>query len=38
MTMVPNELSTTVDQFPPPLAFDDDIQDGWVWGASQIGR
>jgi len=35
MTMVPNELNTTVTQFPPPLAFDDDIQDRWVEGASQ---
>ena len=38
MTMGPNELSTTVDQFPPPLAFDDHIQDRWVWGASQTGK
>jgi len=38
MKMVPNELSTTIDQFPPPLAFDDDIQDRWVCGASQTGR
>lgn len=38
MTIVPNELSTTIDQSPPPLAFNDDIQDRWVRGASQIGR
>jgi hypothetical protein len=37
MTTIPKELSTTIDQFPPPLAFDDDIQDRWVWGASQTG-
>ncbi|KEH21518.1 hypothetical protein MTR_7g006920 [Medicago truncatula] len=35
--MVPNELNTTIDQFPPPLAFHDDIQELWVWGASQTG-
>ncbi|KEH22380.1 hypothetical protein MTR_7g445910 [Medicago truncatula] len=37
MTIVPNELITTVDQFLPPLAFDDDIQDRWVRGASKTG-
>jgi hypothetical protein len=38
MTMVPNELKTIVDLSSPPLAFVDNIQDRWVWGAAQTGR